>query len=140
MSSNAPELKPGASATVAYRVRDSDLASSLTLEPSDQFPRVFATSRMVSVMELAASRVMRSLLKPGELSVGITIDVTHTAPTPLGGTVRATATFVAREGKRWVFDLLAEDDGGEIGRGRHERAIVATERLEAAAAGRGKTG
>jgi len=31
---------------------------------------------------------------------------------------------------------VAEDDGGEIGRGRHERAIVAAERLEAAAEGR----
>jgi len=50
--------------------------------------------------------------------------------------VRATATFVAREGKRWVFDLVAEDEGGEIGRARHERAIVTAERLEAAAQGR----
>jgi predicted thioesterase len=131
-----PELKPGATATVTYVVRESDLASALTLEPADRFPRVFATSRMVSVMELAAARVMRSLLGAGELSVGTTIDVTHTAPTPLAGTVRATATFVAREGKRYVFDLLAEDDGGEIGRGRHQRAIVTAERLEAAAQGR----
>ena len=133
MSSNAPELEPGASARVAYDVRASDLASALILEPADQFPRVFATSRMVSVMELAAARLMRPLLGAGELSVGITIDVTHTAPTPLGGTVRATATFVAREGKRWVFDVVAEDDAGEVGRGRHERAIVAAERLEVAA-------
>ena len=131
-----PELKPGATATVTYAVRESDLASALTLDSEDRFPRVFATSRMVSVMELAAARVLRPLLGPGELSVGITIDVTHTAPTPPGGTVRATATFVAREGKRYVFELVAEDDGGEIGRGRHERAIVTAERLEAAAQGR----
>lgn len=131
-----PEPKPGATATVTYEVRESDLASALTLDPGDRFPRVFATSRMVSVMELAAARVLRPLLGPGELSVGITIDVIHTAPTPLAATVRATATFVAREGKRYVFDLVAVDDGGEIGRGRHVRAIVETERLEAAAAAR----
>jgi predicted thioesterase len=139
MSSNAPELKRGASATVTYEVRPGDLASALTLEPADRFPRVFATSRLVSVMELAAARVMRPLLGAGELSVGIGIDVTHTAPTPLGATVCATATFVAREGKRWLFEVVAEDDGGEIGRARHERAIVSAERLEAAAAARGKT-
>jgi predicted thioesterase len=133
-----PELRAGATATVTYTVRESDLASALTLEPDDRFPRVFATSRMVSVMELAAARVLRPLLGPGELSVGISIDVTHTAPTPPGGTVRATATFVAREGKRYVFDVLAEDDGGEIGRGRHQRAIVAAERLEAGAQARGR--
>jgi len=130
------EPKPGTTATVTYGVRESDLASALALEPGDRFPGVFATSRMVSVMELAAARLLRPLLGPGELSVGITIDVTHTAPTPPGGTVRATATFVAREGKRYVFDVRAEDDGGEIGRGRHQRAIVTAERLEAAAQGR----
>lgn len=134
------ELTPGATATVSYTVRESDLASALTLEPADGFPRVFATSRMVSVMEVAAARVLRPLLGPGELSVGITIDVTHTAPTQVGGTVRATATFVGREGKKYLFDLVAEDDGGEIGRGRHQRAIVAAERLEAGAAARGKKG
>jgi predicted thioesterase len=131
-----PELRPGATATLTYEVRESDLASALTLDAEDRFPRVFATSRMVSVMEVAAARTLRPLLGPGELSVGITMDVTHTAPTALGGTVRATATFVAREGKRWVFDLVAEDEGGEIGRARHERAIVTAERLEAAAEGR----
>ncbi len=130
------ELEPGASATVSYVVRDSDAASMFTLEAADRFPRVFATSRMLSVMEVAAARVMRPLLASGELSVGIAIDVTHTAPTPVGGTVRATATFVAREGKRYVFDVVAVDDGGEIGRGRHARAVVVAERLEAAAAAR----
>jgi predicted thioesterase len=134
------ELTPGAAATVTYTVRESDLASALALEPADRFPRVFATSRMVSVMELAAARVLRPLLGPGELSVGVTIDVTHTAPTPAGGTVRATATFVGREGKKYLFELAAADDGGEIGRGRHQRAIVAAERLEAGAAARGRKG
>ena len=131
-----PELRPGATATLTYEVRESDLASALTLDAEDRFPRVFATSRLVSVMEVAAARTLRPLLGPGELSVGITMDVTHMAPTALGGRVRATATFVAREGKRWVFDLVAEDEGGEIGRARHERAIVTAERLEAAAQGR----
>jgi predicted thioesterase len=135
-----PELEPGRTATVTHVVRDSDLASAFTLEPADQFPRVFATSRMLSIMEVAAARVMRPLLGAGERSVGIGISVTHTAPTALGATVRATATFVAREGKRYVFDVVAEDDGGEIGRGRHERAILTAERLEAAARARTKRG
>jgi predicted thioesterase len=135
-----PELEPGATATVTHVVRDSDLASAFTLAPEDAFPRVFATSRLVSVMEVAAARVMRPLLQPGERSVGIGISVSHTAPTPLGATVHATATFIAREGKRYVFELVATDDGGEIGRARHERAIVSAERLEAGATARTKRG
>ena len=135
-----PELEPGASTTVTHVVRDSDLASAFSLEPGDRFPRVFATSRLVSVLEVAAARTMRPLLGSGELSVGIGMTVMHTAPTPLGGTIRATARFVAREGKRYVFDVVAEDHGGEIGRGRHERAIVNTERLEGSAAARKSAG
>ena len=62
-----PELRPGATATLTYEVRESDLASALTLDAEDRFPRVFATSRMVSVMEVAAARALRPLLGPGEL-------------------------------------------------------------------------
>jgi fluoroacetyl-CoA thioesterase len=131
-----PELKTGATATVRYVVRETDLASALGIEPSDAFPRVFATSRLVSLMELAAARVMRPLLREGEMSVGVSMNVVHTAATPPGATVRATATYTGRDGKRYVFDIVAEDDGGEIGKATHHRALISVERLEASAAQR----
>lgn len=40
------------------------------------------------------------------------------------------------EGKLYVFDVVARDPGGEIGRGVHKRAIVTRERLLAGAAKR----
>jgi predicted thioesterase len=92
---------------------------------------------MVALMELAAARVLRPLLRAGELSVGVSIDVKHNAATPLGATVTATAKFVGRDGKLFLFEVSAADDAGEIGRGTHKRAIVTTERLVSGAAQRG---
>jgi fluoroacetyl-CoA thioesterase len=127
----------GSTASARLTVAQSDLASALNLEPSDAFPRVFATSRMVALMELAAARVLRPNLRAGELSVGVSLEVVHTAATPLGATVTATAKFVGRDGKLFLFEVSAADNAGEIGRGTHKRAIVTTERLVAGAAQRG---
>lgn len=124
-------------ASASFTVASSDLASALNLEPADAFPPVFATSRMVALMELAAARVLRSHLRAGELSVGVSLDIMHTAATPPGATVTATAKFVGREGKLFLFEVSAADNAGEIGRGTHKRAIVTTERLVAGAAQRG---
>jgi fluoroacetyl-CoA thioesterase len=76
------------------------------------------------------------LLGPGELSVGVTVDIIHNAPTPPGVKVTATARYAGREGKLFLFEVSAADPGGEIGRGWHKRAIVTSERLEGAAAKR----
>src|SRR5262245_44282718 len=123
-------LDPGARACVTWRVSDADLASAIGVGMSDVFPGVLATARMIALMEVAASRVLRPLLAESELSVGVTVDVSHSAATPPGATVRATAQFLRQEGKMYVFEVWAEDDGGEIGRGVHKRAIVSAERLE----------
>jgi fluoroacetyl-CoA thioesterase len=130
-----PEID--STATAHFTVAPSDLASALNLEPADAFPPVFATSRMVALMELAAARVLRPHLREGEASVGVSVDVIHTAATPPGATVTATARFVGRGGKLFLFEVSAADDAGEIGRGTHKRAVVTTERLVAGASHRG---
>jgi fluoroacetyl-CoA thioesterase len=130
-----PDVDSTASAQLT--VAPSDLASALNLEPADAFPAVFATSRMVALMELAAARVLRPHLLAGELSVGVTVDVIHTAATPPGATVTATAKYVGRDGKLFLFEVSAADNAGEVGRGTHKRAVVTTERLLAGAARRG---
>ena len=132
---NEPELN--AAATAEILVGPEHLASALPLEMgSDAFPNVFATARMIGLMELAAARVLQPVLNPGELSVGVTVDITHGAPTPPGVIVTATARYAGREGKLFLFEISASDPGGEIGRGWHKRAIVASERLESGAARR----
>lgn len=128
--------EPGTTATAEVVVADSELASALRFDPGDEFPAVFATSRMIALMEVAAARVLRPLLQGDELSVGVTVDVRHTAATQRGGKVTATATYVGQEGKLYVFEVSASDEGGEVGRGTHKRAIVSNARLLAGAAKR----
>ena len=126
-----PEINTTASAEIF--VSTTDLASALSLEAGDSYPPVFSTSRMVALMEIAGSRVLRPFLAPGELSVGVHVDVSHTAATPRGVKVTATARYLGREGKLFVFEVVARDRGGEIGRGTHKRAVISTERLLAGA-------
>jgi len=135
-AATGPEI--GASATVNLVVRESDCASALKLsdDPRDNFPAVFATTRMIALMELAGARILHPLLQPGEMSVGAHVDVSNTAATPIGAKVAATATYRGRDGKLFVFDVVAHDPAGEIGRGTHKRAIVSRDRLIAGAAKR----
>jgi fluoroacetyl-CoA thioesterase len=120
---------PNATATASLVVEPTDLASAISPDPEDAFPGVFATARLVALMEIASARVLRQALAPGQLSVGVSLEVVHTAATPPGATVTATARFVGREGKLFVFEVIARDGGGEIGRCKHKRAIVDSQRL-----------
>jgi len=129
-----PELNTIGTATIV--VGPQDLASSISSQPGDEFPPVLATARMIALMEIAAARVLQPFLEPGELSVGVTIDVSHTAPTPLGGQVTATARYAKREGKLFLFEISVADAGGEVGRGKHKRAIVSSALLQSIAAQR----
>jgi fluoroacetyl-CoA thioesterase len=119
----------GATASAGMDVRAEDLASHFVLSSEDAFPRVFATARMVALMELAAARILRPYLADGEHSVGVTVEVTHSAATPEGTAVEASARYVGRDGKLFLFEVEARDRGGEVGRGTHRRAIVSGDRL-----------
>lgn len=113
-----------------------EMAKALCLSPLDDFPEVWATSRMIGLMEIAAARLMKPLLEPGQLSVGVGINIRHTAATPVNQRVRARAIFIGREGKLYKFTIEAFDVAGKVGEGDHTRAIISTERLFAGAAAR----
>ena len=129
-------LTAGDTGTAEILVQSSDTAKVLELSSEDSFPEVFATSRMIALMELAAARAMRPALKPGQLSVGVSLNVKHTAATPVGGRVRAVATFERMDGKLFIFRVEALDEAGPVGEGEHSRAIIDTERLLQGAARR----
>jgi predicted thioesterase len=79
---------------------------------------------------------LKPLQKAGELSVGVVVDVKHTAATPVGAWVEAEARYTGREGKLYVFEVIARDPVGEVMRGTHKRAIIQESRLLEAAAKR----
>ncbi len=117
------------SAEAALVVAAQDTASNIGLTSEDSFPEVFATSRMIALMEVAAARAMRPLLGTGQHSVGVGLDVKHCAATPVGSRVRAVARWLRNDGRLMHFNVQAFDEAGLIGEGEHTRAIVDTARL-----------
>lgn len=110
-------------------VRIEDTACHIALSPEDQFPELFATARMVALMEVAAARAMRPMLGPGQLSVGVSLNVRHTAPTLVGSQVRAVARWQRSENRLVHFIVEAFDEAGSIGAGEHTRAVIDSARL-----------
>jgi len=128
----------GKSAQASLNVRAADTAQALSLRSDDDFPPVFATSRMIALMEIAAARVLSPLLQPGQLSVGVGLQIQHSAATAIGQRVHAIATLQRCEGQLFHFRIEAFDTAGLIGSGEHARAIVGSERLLAGARRRGE--
>jgi fluoroacetyl-CoA thioesterase len=117
------------SAEAALVVAARDTACNIGLSSEDSFPEVFATSRMIALMEVAAARAMRPLLGDGQHSVGVGLNVKHIAATPVGSQVRAVATWLRTEARLMHFNVQAFDEAGLIGEGEHTRAVIDTARL-----------
>src|SRR3977135_2190514 len=60
--------------------------------------RVLATPVMINLMEAAALDAVEALLPAGHQSLGIKLDVSHHAATPVGMRIIATARLVGVEG------------------------------------------
>ncbi|HVJ50406.1 thioesterase family protein [Desulfitobacterium sp.] len=88
---------------------------------------VFATPALVALMEAAAVNTLK--LDEGESSVGISLEIKHSAATPIGVKVWAEAVLVEVDRRRLVFEVNAYDEVEKIGSGRHERVIIQEERF-----------
>ena len=67
------------------------------------------------------------------MSVGVNLNVTHLAATPVGMQVTARAELVAVEGRWLTFKVEAHDEKEKIGEGTHTRAIINLDRFMAKA-------
>ena len=112
--------EPGASAEVSRTVTPDRTASALGNPGVD----VFGTPFVVALLENAAAAVIHPHLPPGASTVGTLIEMKHLAATPLGMTVRAKATLLETDGKRFLFSVEAWDEREKIAEGRHERFVV----------------
>jgi len=83
---------------------------------------VFATPAMVALMEQAAVKALD--LPKGQSSVGTSLKIEHTAASPLGAKISATAELTEIDRSRLVFSLRVSDEAGQIGHGVHERFII----------------
>lgn len=126
-------LKPGLTHTLRFTVTDSKTVPAIYPE-SDiiaGMPKVFATGFMVALLEWACIELMRPHLDPGEGSLGIHIDVSHTAATPPGMVVTVDAKLDSVEGRKLTFSVVARDEIDEITTGTHQRAVVVEDKFKA---------
>ena len=125
-----PQFIPLGSKAEVFQVVSKDDLASILGEVDDIFPKVFATSKMVALLEIAASRVLKKFLSHSECSVGIEININHVSPTSIGAKVRAQAILIDIVDNVFTFTVQASDESGLIGEGTHKRSIVDSERLE----------
>ena len=92
--------------------------------------RVLATPVMINLIEAAALAAVEQSLPEHHQSLGTHLDITHTAATPVGMKVRATAEVIRVEGRTVYFRVRAEDEKELIGEGTHERVVVNVERFD----------
>ena len=122
-------LQEGDIHEVSMMVTAHDTAEALADSIGGEFPAVFATSKMIALMELSAANLLITSLKEGQLSVGVGVNITHMAATPVGEKVTAKATFIGMLDKLYKFQVEVYDRGGIVGKGTHTRAIVDVGRI-----------
>ncbi|HRM73801.1 MAG TPA: thioesterase family protein [Paracoccus sp. (in: a-proteobacteria)] len=94
-----------------------------------EMPVVFATAKMVGLMEWACVEQLRPYYEAGEGSLGIHVDVDHTAPTLPGQVVTVETEVEDIDGRFIWFRVTAHDGIDQIGAGRHRRAVIRNEKF-----------
>ncbi len=125
--SQLPDLTPGLTGHASLLVTEDDTAPHLgsgTIE-------VLATPMMIALIEAAAVDCVERRLPPGHASLGTQITVSHSAPSPVGARVTATARLVRVDGRTLEFEVEARDTHEVVGSGTHTRVIVEIERFRA---------
>jgi fluoroacetyl-CoA thioesterase len=128
-----PTLKAGLTHRFSYRVPENKTVPFLFPEAADfqSMPKVFATGFMVGLFEWTCMQLLAPHLERGEGSLGVHIDVSHEAATPPGLTITVDVECTAIHGNRVTFEVRAHDGVDLIGRGRHQRFVVAWDKFEA---------
>ena len=114
------QIQTGATAEVERTVSPELTADALG-NPGVQ---VLATPFVVGLLENAAAAVIAPHLPAGATTVGTLVEMKHLAATPLGMKVRARATLLETDGKRFVFQVEAFDEIEKVAEGRHERYLI----------------
>jgi fluoroacetyl-CoA thioesterase len=91
---------------------------------------VLATPVMINVIEAAALSAVEHLLPSGHQSLGIHLDISHFAATPVGMRVEASCELIGVEGRTLLFRVEAHDEKEPIGGGSHKRVVVNVARFD----------
>ena len=114
------DVEPGATGEVATTVTPDRTAEAM----GNRGVQVLATPFIIGLLEDAAGAVLKPHLPPGAATVGTMVEMRHLAATPVGMKVRAQATLLETDGRRYLFAVEAWDEKEKIAEGRHERFVV----------------
>lgn len=127
-------LKPGFTFEMQYKVPENKTVPHLypEFEEGKVMPNVFATGFLVGLFEFACIQAINPYLDwPNEQTVGISVNVNHTAATPPGMTITVKGKLEKVEGKKLSFSLVAHDGMDQISEGTHDRFIINAEKFNA---------
>ena len=126
-----PGLKSGDRARFSMTVQPGDTVPALFADRNafPEMPVVFATAKMVGLMEWACVEQLRPYYEEGEGSLGVHVDVDHTAPTLPGQVVTVETEVEEVDGRFIWFRVTAHDGIDKIGTGRHRRAVIRNEKF-----------
>ena len=133
----ADTLQAGMSFEFRYTVPEDKTVPHLfpDIEEGAVMPRVLATGYMVGLMEFACIKFINPHIDwPRQQTVGIHVNVSHSAATPPGMTVTVKGRLEKVEGRKLSFALEAFDDQDQISSGTHERFIIDAQKFNAAVA------
>ncbi len=129
------DVRPGATAEVEITVTADRTADRI----GNPGVMVFSTPHVVGLLEEVANAVIQRHLPAGAATVGTMVEMRHLAATPVGMKVRAKATLLETDGRRFLFQVEAHDEIEKIAEGKHERFVVQNlEKFLARAMGKGK--
>jgi len=127
-----PTLKPGLTFEFDFKIPENKTVPHIYPESEEfqQMPRVFSTGFMIGLIEWACVRFVNEHIDwPNEQSVGIDVNLDHTAATPPGMTVTVVGELAEVDGKRLVFNVEAHDGVDRITKGTHQRFIINAEKF-----------
>jgi predicted thioesterase len=99
-----------------------DVTEKLTTTRGDY--KVFSTPSMCLFAEMAAHKLVEPHLKAGQGQVGLTVNIRHMAPTPIGKRVRAEVELTAIDRRKLTFHVNIHDDTEQVGEVTHERFVI----------------
>ncbi|MDS4070143.1 MAG: thioesterase family protein [Candidatus Competibacter sp.] len=120
-------LQPGLSHAFSFIVPQGKTVPHLYPESPEfqAMPQVFATGFMVGLIEWTCIQLLEPHLDwPREQTVGTHVDLSHTAATPPGFTVRVRVRLERVEGRKLSFSVEADDGVDPICQGIHERFVI----------------
>jgi len=86
----------------------------------------------VTIAELVCYEIAKKLIEPGQVTVGIRIEIDHLAASKVGASLLVEATLRSRERNRFTFDVTITDGERTVAKVGHGRAAVSAQKMMAA--------